>query len=104
MRQLEAAHPATDIAKVLKALDGVPYRFRIVMLGKVSAALRDKIKEYVKSLGVKECEISFPDSPQDLKKLAESTQPRSDEEVIPVPRACMVSVMACLKSLKLLSW
>jgi len=106
-RQLIFTKAATDIAKVLKAPNGVPDRFRIVTQGKVSATLRDKIKEHVTSLGVKQCDIwsgsefeeflrrdtesllkrfvegqCFPDAPEDLKKLAESTRPRNDEEVL----------------------
>lgn len=106
-KQLTFAKAATDIAKILKAPNGIPYRFRIVAQGKVSAALRDKIKKHVASLGVKECDTwsgpefeeflrkdaesllkrfvegeSFPDAPDDLKKLAESTRPLNDDEVL----------------------
>ena len=106
-KQLIFTKAATDIAKVLKAPNGVPDRFRIVTQGKVSATLRDKIKEHVTSFGVKECDTwsgpefeeflrkdaesllkrfvegqSFPDAPGDLKTLAESTRPRNDEEVL----------------------
>ena len=69
--------------------------------------MRDKIKEHVKSLGVQECDTwsgqefeeflrkdaesllkrfvegePFPDAPEDLRKLAESTQPLNDDEVL----------------------
>lgn len=106
-KQLTFTKAATDIAKVLKAPYGVPYRFRIVTQCKVSAPLRDKIKRHVKSLGVKECDTwsgpefeeflrkdaesllkrfvegqSFPDAPEDLKKLAASTRPLTDDEAL----------------------
>jgi hypothetical protein len=85
----------------------VPSRFRIVAQCKISAALRDRIKKHVKSLGAQECDIwsgqefeeflrkdaesllmrfvegePFPDAPQDLRKLAESTQPLNDVGVL----------------------
>lgn len=106
-KQLTFAKAATDIAKVLKAPNGVPYRFRIVAQCRVSATLRDKIKKRVKSLGVKECDMwsgpefeeflrkdaesllkrfvegeTFPDAPEDLKKLAGSTPPLNDDQVL----------------------
>lgn len=106
-KQLTFAKAATDIAKVLKAPYGVPSCFRIVARSRVSATLRDKIKQHVKSLGVKECDIwsgsefeefvrkdaetllkrfferePFPDAPEDLKKLAESTRPLNDDEIL----------------------
>jgi hypothetical protein len=55
-KQLTFSKAATDIAKVLRAPNGVPSGFRIVAQGRVSAKLRDKIKRHVKSLGVKECD------------------------------------------------
>jgi hypothetical protein len=106
-KTLTFAKASTDIAKVLKAPKGVPHLFRIVARCKISAGLRDKIKAHVQSLGVKECDIwsgpeleeflrkdaesllkrfvdgePFPDAPEDLKKLAESTQPLNDDEVL----------------------
>lgn len=96
-----------DIAKVLTAPNGIPKRFRIVAQSKISATMRDKIKAFVKSLGVKECDTwsgpefeeflregaesllkrfvegqNFPDSPNDLKMLAESTKPVSDDQAL----------------------
>jgi hypothetical protein len=104
---LTFAKAEKDIAKVLKANNGTPYRFRIVARSNVSAKMRDKIKNHVKSLGVSECDIwsgtefeeflrqgaesllkrfvggeAFPDAPEDLKELATSTQPANDEEVL----------------------
>lgn len=106
-RQITFTKAATDIAKVLKAPHGIPLRFRIVAQGKVSATLRDKIKKHVTSLGVKECDTwsgpefeeflrkdaesllkrfvegeSFPDAPEDLKRLAELIRPLNDDEVL----------------------
>lgn len=96
-----------DISNVLKASNGVPQRFRVVAQSKISAKMRDRIKNHVKSLGVSECDTwsgaefeeflrrntesllkrfldgePFPDAPQDLKKLAESTRPLNDEEML----------------------
>jgi hypothetical protein len=98
---------ATDIAKVLKAPNGLPHRFRVVAQSKISAKMRDKIKPYVLALGVKECDAwsgtefeeflrhgaevllkrffdgePFPDIPGDLKKLAESASPQTDDEIL----------------------
>lgn len=98
---------ANDIAKVLKAPNGAPHRFRVVAQSKVSAKMRDKIKSHVLSLGVKECDTwsgtefeeflrhgseallkrffdgePFPDAPEDLKKLAQSVKPLTDDEVL----------------------
>jgi hypothetical protein len=92
---------------VLAAPNGVPHRFRIVARSKISAKMRDKIKNHVKSLGVRECDAwsgaefeeflrkgaesvlkrflqgeVFPDSPEDLKRLATSVQPVNDDEAL----------------------
>ena len=72
----------------------------------VSATMRDKIKAHVKSLGVQECDTwsgqefeeflrkgrvpaeavcrgrTLPRCPEDLRKLAESTQPLNDDEML----------------------
>ena len=104
---LTFAKVGKDIAKVLKAPNGVPQRFRIVTRSKISAKLRDKIKTHVKTLGVRECDTwsgpefeeflrhgaepilkrftegeSFTDSPEDLRKLAESTKPVDDDQAL----------------------
>lgn len=96
-----------DLAKILKAPNGTPHCFRIVAASTISAKLRDKTKQHVNSLGISECDLwsgaefeeflrhgaesllkrfidgeAFPDAPEDLKKLAESTQPRNDDEVL----------------------
>ena len=106
-KQLTFAKAEKDIAKVLKAPNGVPYRFRIVAQCKISATLRDRIKKHVKSLGVQECDTwsgpefeeflrkdaesllkrfvegePFPDAPEDLRKLAESARPLNDDEML----------------------
>ena len=98
---------ASDIAKVLEAPNGVPHRFRVVAQSKISAKMRDKVKAHVLSLGVKECATwsgsefeeflrhgselllkrffdgePFPEAPDDLKKLAESTKPLTDDETL----------------------
>jgi hypothetical protein len=62
-----------DLAKVLQASHGVPQRFRIVTRANVSAALRDKIKAYVQSQGVKDCDIwSSKEFEEFLRHKAES--------------------------------
>jgi hypothetical protein len=106
-KQLTFAKAEKDIAKVLKAPNGVPHCFRIVAQCKVSAALRDRIKRHVQSLGVRECDTwsgpefeeflrkdaepllkrfvegePFPDTPEDLRKVAESTRPLNDNEML----------------------
>jgi hypothetical protein len=106
-RNLTFAKVENDIAKVLKAPNGVPRRFRVVAQSKIPAIMRDKIKAHVKSLGVKECDTwsgpefeeflreggesllkrfiqgqTFPDSPEDLRKLAESVRPVNDDEAL----------------------
>ena len=98
---------AADISKVLKAPNGVPKRFRVVARCKIAAQMRDKIKNHVESLGVAKCDTwsgpefeeflrknaepllkrfvegqPFPDAPEDLKKLAESSQPLTDDEIL----------------------
>ncbi len=85
----------------------MPYRFRVVAQCKISATLRDRIKQHVKSLGVQECEawsgpefeeflrksgepllkrfvegVLFPDAQEDLRKLATSIQPGTDDEAL----------------------
>jgi hypothetical protein len=96
-----------DIAKIVKAPNGVPDRFRIVAQCKISASLRDRIKQHVNALGVQECDTwsgpefeeflrkgaesllkrfvegePFPDAPEDLRKLATSIQPVNDDEAL----------------------
>ena len=98
---------ADDIAKVLKAPNGVPHRFRVVAQSKISAKMRDKIKPHVLSLGVKKCDTwsgnefeeflrhgsemllkrffdgePFPEAPDELKTLAESVRPLTDYEIL----------------------
>ena len=105
--RLTFAKAADDIARVLKAENGTPHQFRIVARSNVSAGMRDKIKKQVNSLGVRECDIwsgaefeeflreeaesllkrfvggeVFPDAPDDLIKLADSTQPLNDDEIL----------------------
>lgn len=106
-KNLTFAKIVKDIAKVLTAQNGIPQRFRVVAQLKISAAMLDRIKNHVLSFGVKDCDTwsgpefeeflregaesllkrfvegqHFPDSPEDLKTLAESTKPASDDEVL----------------------
>jgi hypothetical protein len=106
-RNLTFAKIVKDIAKVLTSPNGIPQRFRVVAQSKISASMRDKIKDHVLSFGVKECDTwsgpefeeflregaesllkrfvegqHFPDSPEDLKTLAESTKPVSDDQTL----------------------
>lgn len=86
-RQMTFAKAEKDIAKVLKAPNGVPYRFRIAAQCKISAALRDRIKKHVKSLGVQECDTwSGPEFEGFLRKDAESL-PKRFVEGEPFPDA-----------------
>ena len=45
-KQLTFAKAEKDIAKVLKAPNGVPHRFRIAAQCRISATLRDRIKHF----------------------------------------------------------
>lgn len=106
-KNLTFAKIAGDIAKVLKAPNGVPHRFRVVAQSTISAKMRDRVKAHVLSLGVKECDTwsgtefeeflrhgselllkrffdgePFPDAPDDLKKLAEYAKPLTDDETL----------------------
>jgi hypothetical protein len=106
-KQLTFAKAEKDIAKILKAPNGVPDRFRIVAQCKISATLRDRTKQHVKAQGVLECDTwsgpefeeflregaesllkrfvegePFPDAPEDLRKLATSIQPVNDDEAL----------------------
>lgn len=106
-KDLTFAKVEKDISKVLKAPNDVPHRFRIVARSKISAKMRDKIKTHAKSFGVRQCDTwsgsefeeflregaesllkrfvegeTFPDAPEDLKKLAESTRPVNDDEAL----------------------
>ena len=106
-KNLTFAKVEKDVSKVLKAPNGVPHRFRVVTQSKISAKMRDKIKAHVKSFGVWECDTwsgsefeeflregaesllkrfvegeTFPDAPEDLKKLAEFTRPFNDDDVL----------------------
>jgi hypothetical protein len=105
--QLTFAKVEKDIAKVLKSANGTPQRFRIVARSSVSAGMRDKIKKHVKSCGVTDCDLwsgaefeeflrqgaepllkrfvdgeEFPESPADLRILAESTGPVTDDAAL----------------------
>jgi hypothetical protein len=99
-KSLKFSKAEKDIAKVLKADNGIPHTFRIVAVSNLSARLRDKIKNHVLSLGVKASENwsgpefeeflrhgaesllkrfvggeEFPDTPTDLKSITESGIP-----------------------------
>lgn len=72
-KYLKSAKAEEDSAKVLKAANGIPHTFRIVAVSKVSARLRDKIRNHISSLGVKVCEIwSGPEFEEFLRHGAES--------------------------------
>jgi hypothetical protein len=72
-KYLKYAKAEEDIAKVLKADNGIPHTFRIVAVSNVSARLRDKIKNHVLSLGVKVYENwSGPEFEEFLRHGAES--------------------------------
>jgi hypothetical protein len=96
-----------DIGKILGADTGAPDVFRVVAASNVSAEMREKIKKYVKSLGVPECDVwsgsefeeflrhrtesllkrfvegeVFPDASADLMQLATTIEPISDEAAL----------------------
>jgi hypothetical protein len=104
---LTFAKVQADISKVLRASNGVPQRFRIVTRSKVSAAMRDKIRNYVVSKGVSQCDIwsgaefeeflrrgaesllkrfiegeAFPDAAPDLLTFALADGPLNDDDAL----------------------
>lgn len=74
LKNLKLSKAEKDIAKVLKADNGIPHTFRIVAISNLSAPLRDKIKNHVVTLGVKvsenwsgpECEEFLDDGAESL--------------------------------------
>ncbi len=55
-KNLTVSKAEGDISKVLEADNGVPQHFRIVARSNISAKMRDRIKKWVKSCGVRECD------------------------------------------------
>jgi hypothetical protein len=106
-KSLVFAKAQKDVLKVLKSDHGIPRRFRIVAASDISAKMRDRIKSYVKSLGVLECDLwsgsefeeflrrgaeailkrfvegeVFPDSPEELMNLGERVDPVADDQAL----------------------
>lgn len=54
---LTLAKVEADLSKLLKASNGLPQRFRIVTRAKVSAPMREKIRQHAISLGIQQCDI-----------------------------------------------
>jgi hypothetical protein len=106
-KSLVFAKAQKDVLKVLKSDHGIPQRFRIVAASDISAKMRDRIKSYVKSLGVLECDLwsgsefeeflrrgaeailkrfvegeVFPDSPEELMNLGEKVDPVTDDQAL----------------------
>jgi hypothetical protein len=104
---LTFAKAEADIAKVLTAPNGVPVRFRIVARSNVSADMRDRIKKYATSRGIRLCDVwagpefeeflragaesllkrfiegeVFPDAPPDLRAFAAESIPLTDQETL----------------------
>jgi len=104
---LTFAKAREDIAKVLKAGNCLPDRFRIVARSNVSAEMRDKIKSHATSEGITHCDIwsgaefeeflrrgtesllkrfvdgeSFPDTADDLIAFSAATEPIDDQEAL----------------------
>lgn len=96
-----------DIDKAVKASKGTPQRFRIVTASKVSAKMRDDINAHATSKGISICEIwsgsefeeflrkdaesllkrmfdgeTFPDAVDELKLLAQTSKPLTDDETL----------------------
>jgi hypothetical protein len=105
--KLTFAKVKDDLAKVLRAAQGVPDRFRIVARDSISADMRDKIKAHVRAAGVGDCDLwsglefeeflrlhaeplvkrfvggeIFPDAEQELKLFALEDSVPSDEEIL----------------------
>jgi hypothetical protein len=55
--RLTFAKVQEDLAKVLRAANGMPQCFRVVASGSVSAKMRDQIKAHVQSVGVAQCDV-----------------------------------------------
>jgi hypothetical protein len=55
-KNLAFSKAKNDISEVLAANNGVPQRFRIVARCNISSDMRDRIKSYVKSHSVRECD------------------------------------------------
>src|SRR3974390_985955 len=97
----------SDLAKVLKAGNGAPQRFRIVTRSSVSATMRGKIKDYVLANGIRHCDIwsgaefeeflrrdaesllkrfiegeTFPDAVAELRSVALADSAMSDDEAL----------------------
>lgn len=74
-----------DLSKVLRASNGVPNRFRIIVRANVSATMRDKIKTHLRSAGVMDCDIwSGKEFEEHVRRGAESLLKRFvDGEVFP---------------------
>lgn len=84
-KQLTFAKAEDDIAKVLTAVNGIPACFRLVTRAKVSADMRDKIKQYAQTQGIRTCEVwSGTEFEEFLRQRTESLLKRFTEgEVFP---------------------
>jgi hypothetical protein len=105
--RLTFAKAEADLAKVLKAPNGTPQRFRLVTRSAVSATMRGKVKAYVLASGVGDCDIwsgaefeeflrrdaesllkrfvggeTFPDAAADLRTVAQADGAMSDEDAL----------------------
>jgi hypothetical protein len=105
--RLTLAKATSDLAKVLKADNGTPQRFRIVARSPVSATMRDKIKAHVLGAGVHHCDIwsgtefeeflrhdtetllrrfvegeTFPDAAEELLTFAQADATMSDDDAL----------------------
>jgi hypothetical protein len=105
--RLTFAKAESDLAKVLKAGNGFPQRFRIVTRSAVSAAMRGKAKAHALASGIRHCDIwsgaefeeflrrdaesllrrfiegeAFPDAAADLRTLALADGALSDDEAL----------------------
>jgi hypothetical protein len=105
--RLTLAKAEADLAKVLKAGNGRPQRFRIVTRSAVSATMRSKIKAHALAMDVQQCDIwsgaefeeflrrdaesllkrfvegeTFPDAAPDLRTFALADCGMSDEDAL----------------------
>lgn len=105
--RLTFAKAEGDLAKILKAGNGTPQRFRIVTRSSVSATLRGKIKARAQANGISHCDIwsgaefeeflrrdaesllkrlvggeTFPDAAADLRTFAQADGAMSDKDAL----------------------
>ncbi len=112
-RRLEFQKASSDIDKVLRGPNGIPNRFIIIVGGKVSASMRDRIRQYAQSRGIATTEIwsgtefeerlrvnapslllrfcqgeAFPETAQEIKAFAGKVAATSDHDILQLMAQC----------------